>query len=47
MLFESWLQLRGKAEARQLKNPRIGIAQNYGGIPGGGISGMAIVGARD
>jgi acetyl-CoA C-acetyltransferase len=47
MLFESWLQLRGQAGARQIKNARIGIAQNYGGIPGGGISGMAIVGARD
>jgi len=47
MLFESYLQLRGQAGPRQLKNPRIGVAQNYGGQPGGGISGMAIVGARD
>ncbi len=47
MIFESYLQLRGKAGARQLKNPKIGVAQNYGGLPGGGISGMAIVGARD
>ncbi|MBM3156973.1 MAG: acetyl-CoA acetyltransferase [Chloroflexi bacterium] len=47
MIFESYLQLRGKAGQRQLKNPRIGVAQNYGGLPGGGISGMAIVGARD
>ena len=47
MIFESYLQLRGQAGPRQLKNPRIGVAQNYGGLPGGGISGMAIVGARD
>lgn len=48
MIFESYLQLRGKAGQRQLKNPRIGVAQNFGGLPGsGGISGMAIIGARD
>ncbi len=47
MIFESYLQLQGKAGERQLDNPRIGVAQNYGGIPGGGISGVAIVGARD
>jgi acetyl-CoA C-acetyltransferase len=47
MIFESYLQLRGKAGPRQLKNPSIGIAQNYGGLPGGGVSGVAIVGARD
>jgi crotonobetainyl-CoA:carnitine CoA-transferase CaiB-like acyl-CoA transferase len=47
MVFESWLQLRGKAGARQIKNARIGISQNYDGLPGGGISGMVIVGARD
>jgi len=47
MVFESWIQLRGKAGARQIKNARIGISQNYGGLPGGGISGMVIIGARD
>ncbi len=47
MVFESWIQLKGKAGARQIKNARIGISQNYGGLPGGGISGMVIVGARD
>jgi acetyl-CoA C-acetyltransferase len=47
MIFESYLQLQGKAGPRQLENMRIGVAQNYGGLPGGGISGMAIVGARD
>ena len=47
MIFESYLQLQGKAGPRQLKNPRIGLAQNYGGLPGGGVSGVAIVGARD
>jgi acetyl-CoA C-acetyltransferase len=47
MIFESYLQLRGQAGPRQLKNPRIGMAQNYGGLPGGGVSGLAIVGCRD
>jgi len=47
MIFESYLQLQGKAGPRQLKNPKIGLAQNYGGLPGGGISGVAIIGARD
>lgn len=47
MLFESYLQLRGKAGPRQLKNPTVGLAQNYGGIPGGGVCGVAIVGCRD
>lgn len=47
MIFESYLQLQGKAGPRQIPNMRIGVAQNYGGLPGGGVSGMAIVGARD
>ena len=47
MIFESYLQLRGKADARQLKNPRIGLAHNFGGVPGGGACGVAILGARD
>ncbi len=47
MIFELWLQLRGKAGARQIKNARTGIAQNYGGLPGGGISGMVVLGTRD
>ncbi len=47
MVFESYLQLQGKAGPRQLPNVRIGLAQNYGGLPGGGVSGVAIVGARD
>ena len=47
MIFESYLQLRGKAGPRQLKNPTVGLAQNYGGIPGGGVCGVAIVGCRD
>ncbi|UCG81992.1 MAG: acetyl-CoA acetyltransferase [Dehalococcoidia bacterium] len=47
MIFESYLQLQGKAGPRQLQNMRIGLAQNYGGLPGGGVSGVAIVGARD
>lgn len=47
MVFELYLQLRGKAGPRQLKNPTIGLAQNFGGFPGGGVSGVAIVGCRD
>ena len=34
MMFELWLQFRGEAGARQLPDPRIGLAHNMGGLPG-------------
>ncbi|HRE61420.1 MAG TPA: acetyl-CoA acetyltransferase, partial [Micropepsaceae bacterium] len=33
MLYEMYLQLQGKAGARQLKDPRIGLTHNLGGSP--------------
>ena len=45
MLFEMWLQLRGKAGARQLSNPTTGLTHNLGGQPGEVVSFVSIVGA--
>jgi len=33
MIYESYLQLQGRAGARQLKNPKFGLSQNIGGLP--------------
>ena len=33
MMYEVWLQLRGEAGARQIKDPKIGVTHNLGGVP--------------
>jgi acetyl-CoA C-acetyltransferase len=33
MLYEMYKQLQGKAEARQIKDPKIGLTHNIGGFP--------------
>ena len=33
MIYESYNQLQGKAGARQLKNPKLGLSHNIGGLP--------------
>ena len=33
MIYEMYKQLQGKAEKRQLKNPKLGLTQNLGGQP--------------
>ena len=43
-LFEIVTQLRGEARARQLDNPRLGLAHNVGGV--GGTCSVHIVGGR-
>jgi len=33
MVYEIYKQLQGKAEKRQLNNPRMGLTHNLGGFP--------------
>ena len=44
MLYEMYLQLHGRAEERQLENPRYGLTQNLGGFPFQNVCSVAIVG---
>jgi acetyl-CoA C-acetyltransferase len=45
MLYEMYLQLQGRAGARQLKNPRIGLTHNLGGQPPQNVCSVSIVGS--
>ena len=44
MVYEMYKQLQGKAEARQLKNPKYGLTHNLGGVPLRNICSVFIVG---
>ncbi len=44
MMYECWLQLRGEAGPRQIKNPKLGLTHNLGGRPGKCVSFVAVVG---
>jgi acetyl-CoA C-acetyltransferase len=44
MLYELYKQLQGKAEARQIKNPVIGLTHNLGGQPLSSVCSICIVG---
>ena len=44
MLYEMYLQLHGRAEDRQLPDPKLGLTHNLGGQPGRCVSFAAIVG---
>lgn len=46
MLYEMYLQLQGRAGARQLKNPKIGLTHNLGGSPSMNVCSVAIIGAH-
>lgn len=46
MMYEMWLQLRGEAGERQIKNPKIGLTHNLGGRPGQCVSFVALVGSE-
>jgi acetyl-CoA C-acetyltransferase len=37
-------QLQGKAEKRQLKDPKFGITHNLGGVPSVNVASVIIVG---
>ncbi|MDF1721480.1 MAG: acetyl-CoA acetyltransferase [Minwuia sp.] len=44
MLYEMYMQLQGRAGARQLSDPKIGLTHNLGGFPHQNVSSIAIVG---
>jgi acetyl-CoA C-acetyltransferase len=44
MLYEIYLQLQGKAEKRQLRNPKLGLIHNLGGQPAQNVCSVSIVG---
>jgi acetyl-CoA C-acetyltransferase len=44
MLYEMYLQLHGRAEDRQLPDPKLGLTHNLGGFPFMNISSVAIIG---
>ncbi len=44
MMYEVCLQLRGRAEARQIKNPRLGLTHNIGGTTAGAAVSVIIAG---
>jgi acetyl-CoA C-acetyltransferase len=44
MVYEHYLQLQGRAGARQLKDPQLGLSHNLGGVPYNGVCGISIVG---
>jgi acetyl-CoA C-acetyltransferase len=46
MAYEMYLQLQGRAGARQLKDPRIGLTHNLGGAPSQNVCSVTIIGAH-
>jgi acetyl-CoA C-acetyltransferase len=44
MLYECWLQFRGEAGPRQIKDPRLGLTHNMGGFPWECVSSVCVVG---
>jgi len=44
MMYEMWLQFRGEAGERQLKDPKLGLTHNLGGAPGRCVSFVSVVG---
>ena len=44
MLYECYKQLQGKADKRQVKDPKLALTHNLGGQPPGAIVAVAIVG---
>ncbi len=47
MIYEMYLQLTGRAGARQLADPRIGLTHNLGGFPHQNVVSVAIIGRYD
>ena len=44
MLYEMYLQLHGRADKRQLDNPRFGLTHNLGGFPFMNVCSISIIG---
>jgi acetyl-CoA C-acetyltransferase len=47
MLYEIYLQLQGRAGARQLNHPTVGLTHNLGGQPSQNVCAISIVGLLD
>ncbi|MBI4303525.1 MAG: acetyl-CoA acetyltransferase [Chloroflexi bacterium] len=47
MIYEIYKQLQGKAGPRQVKNVRLGLSHNLGGMPGSFTGAVSIWGRRD
>ena len=47
MLYEMYLQLHGRAEERQIENPKYGLTHNLGGFPFQNVCSISIVGKYD
>jgi acetyl-CoA C-acetyltransferase len=47
MIYEMYLQLHGRAEERQLKDPRLGLTHNLGGFPFMNVCAISIIGKYD
>ena len=45
MMYEVYKQLQGKADKRQVKNPRLGLTHNQGGAPGTATVSVVIAGS--
>jgi acetyl-CoA C-acetyltransferase len=43
-MYEMYKQLQGKAEQRQIKNPKLGLTHNLGGFPIMNVVSVFIVG---
>lgn len=44
MIYEVYKQLQGKAGPRQVKNPKLGLSHNMGGVPGAAAVSVVIAG---
>ena len=44
MMYEIYKQLQGRADKRQVKNPRLGLAHNLGGNAGMGVASCVVLG---
>ena len=44
MLYEMYLQLHGRADKRQLNNPKFGLTHNLGGFPFMNVCSISIIG---
>lgn len=47
MMYEIYKQFQGKAEKRQLKEPKIGVTHNLGGLPGRFTCAVTVLGKAD
>ncbi|MFP4226474.1 MAG: acetyl-CoA acetyltransferase, partial [Desulfobacterales bacterium] len=47
MLYEMYLQLHGRADKRQIENPKLGLTHNLGGFPFQNICSISIIGKHE